>query len=105
MTTGLVNLQRQLGTAQNQGRRLCRTRICGQELNGFIGDTLGIAGIVGFQNVFPTSGSLLPKRVRIGSHLNLIALHRGGADGTACFEQSLFHACAFAVGKYLVDAH
>src|SRR5215471_4491485 len=63
-------LKSELGASQNECSRFSRTYICKQQSVGFLGDPLRIAYEICIRYVLPTSCSLIPERVRIGTHLN-----------------------------------
>src|SRR5262245_65295306 len=63
-------LKSELGASQNECSRFSWTYICKQQFVGFLRDPLRIAYEICIRYVLPTSCSLIPERVRIGTHLN-----------------------------------
>ena len=104
MATGLVDLKSKLRAVENERRFPARTDIGSQKRNRFRRDPLGIAGKVHLGDVFPSTGALIPERIRMRADLDFRVADRSCCNPAAAFIDALLREGAFRVRKELLIA-
>ena len=84
VAAGLVDLQRDLGAVEDDGRDAGRAGLGAQQRCGFFGDALGVAGEVLALDELPALGALVAAdAVRVGAVLHFALVDGGGLDAAA----------------------